>query len=184
MSGKIDHIQKKPVERGSVKHETGQLNESNWKQVVFKNKPKSEVVADKSDIESEAESDESDNSQKSDISNKSNKSDKSNKSNKSDSNSSKEEIMLRSESSDSPISSTDLQCSIKAKHVNISSEPILFDIGNDTNNGEITVTDKLNELIMLCETTTSRLTKQAEGYDSSTKCLLEKNKFKFSASPC
>ena len=61
-----------------VKHETGQINDSNWKQVVFKDKPKSEIEADKSDIESEAESDKSDISNKSDNSKTSNKTNKSN----------------------------------------------------------------------------------------------------------
>ena len=46
---------KDSVGRDSVKHETGQLNESNWKQVVFKN--------ESADIESEAESDNNDKSE-------------------------------------------------------------------------------------------------------------------------
>ena len=37
------------------------------------------------------------------------------------------------------------------------------------------MTGQLNKLVMLLETTASRLTKQAEGYDASTKFLLEKN---------
>ena len=35
----------------------------------------------------------------------------------------------------------------------------------------MTVTDKLNSIVMLLETTASRLTKQADGYDASAKCL-------------
>ena len=52
-------------------------------------------------------------------------------------------------------------------------KPVLFDIGDDADKGAMTVTDKLNRLMMLLETFASRLIKQAEGYCASTKFLLE-----------
>ena len=82
--------------------------------------------------------------------------------------------MLRSKSADDrPMTCNELHSATKSKY-DSRAKPILFDIGDDINQGEITVTDKLNKLIMILDTTASRLTRQAEGYDASTKFLLEK----------
>ena len=74
--------------------------------------------------------------------------------------------MLIQSNDDRPISCNDLQSAINSKHDN-KAKPILFDIGADTDKNDMAVTDKLNNLRMLLETTASRLTKQAEGYDAS-----------------
>ena len=79
------------------------------------------------------------------------------------------EIVFRAESTDdTPVSCNDLQDAIKSKH-DSKAKLILFDISEDTDKKDVTVTDKFSRLIMLLEATASRLTKQAEGYVASKK---------------
>jgi hypothetical protein len=101
--------------------------------------------SDQPDIESEAESDNNDksevesNNDKSDVDSNNGKSDVGSDNDKSDANSIKEEIVHRSElGEDGPITCTDLQNAVKSK-------PILFDIGDDTDTNETSVTEKLNK---------------------------------------
>jgi hypothetical protein len=58
---------------------------------------------------------------------------------------------------DTPISCNDLQNAITSKHGS-SAKPILFDISDDTDKTDVTVTNKLNQLIMLLETIASLIT--------------------------
>ena len=84
-----------------------------------------------------------------------------------------EPIVFIADDADKPISLDDLQAEIKSKHVEI--KPTCFDISdNDNDKKELTVSEKLNKIIEMLENTTSQLTKKADGYDTSTKCLLGK----------
>ena len=69
-----------------------------------------------------------------------------------------------------PISSADLQAGIESKHV--ITKPAFFEISDDKK--ELTVSEKLNKILNLLDATTIQVTKQADGYNTSTKYILEK----------
>ena len=151
---------KKPVKSEPLELE--RPNDFNWKEVVFGKS----VSNDNEELNDERDSNESDphNSEKSEESESKKESD--------DANSVKEEIIIRTGSTDDmPISSDDLQKQIQSKHV--VTKPIVFDL-SDNDKKELTVSEKLNKIIEMLESTASQLTKKADGYDTSTKCLLEK----------
>jgi len=89
-----------------------------------------------------------------------------------DANSINEEFIFRTGSTgDKPINIDDLQAEIESKIT----QPILFDVG-DSNKKELTVSEKLTKIMELIETSTSQLRNQADGYNASTKCMLDRIK--------
>lgn len=83
-----------------------------------------------------------------------------------------EPIVFIADDADKPISLDDLQAEIERKPA--VTMPAFFETGdNDNDKKELTVSEKLNKIIERLENTTSQLTKKADGYDTSTKCLLE-----------
>ena len=154
-------VENEPVEPESVEPP----NDFNWKEVVFgKSKP---VVNEEPNEENESNEESEQESEKPE-------------SEKPESESEpptgyadhiNEPIVFRADDADKPISFDDLQTEIKSKHV--ITKPTFFDI-SDNENKELTVSQKLSKIIEMLENTTSQLTKKVDGYDTSTKCLLEK----------
>ena len=81
-------------------------------------------------------------------------------------------IVTNADDDSKPISIDDLQKEIVAKHENTVYVPV--EMSSNDKHKEPTVTDKLNTIIKLIESTDKKISNQADGYNTSTKILLEK----------
>lgn len=146
----------------------------NWKEIVFGSNP---VVTEEPNDENESNESEQHNTEESESEHKEesekSESESEHKEEKSesepDTDQVNEPIVFIADDADKPISIDDLQKQIQSKVT----KPIVFDI-SDNDKKELTVSEKLNKIMDLLETATIQLTNQANGYDTSTKFLLEK----------
>ena len=153
----------KPNQQVVVETESFEPNPKsfNWKEIVFGSNP---AVTEDSNDENESNESEQHNTEESESEHKEEKSES-----EPDTDQVNEPIVFIADDADKPISIHDLQKQIQSKVT----KPIVFDIG-DNDKKELTVSEKLNKIMDLLETATIQLTNQANGYDTSTKILLEK----------
>jgi cobalamin biosynthesis protein CobT len=166
----------KPNQQVVVETESFEPNPKsfNWKEIVFGSNP---AVTEDSNDENESNESEQHNTEESESEHKEesekSESESEHKEEKSesepDTDQVNEPIVFIADDADKPISIHDLQKQIQSKVT----KPIVFDIG-DNDKKELTVSEKLNKIMDLLETATIQLTNQANGYDTSTKILLEK----------
>ena len=79
-------------------------------------------------------------------------------------------IVTHADDDDKPINVDDLQKEIIAKHENT----VYVPVDTNSNDKQPTITEKLNTIIKLIESTEKKLSDKADGYNTSTKFLLEK----------
>lgn len=140
-----------------------QSNDFSWKNVVF-GKSKPAVTEEPNDDENVSNESEPHNFEESE---------KPESESELDADHINEPIVFIADDADKPISIDDLQAEIERKPA--VTMPAFFETGdNDNDKKGLTVSEKLNKIIEMLENTTSQLTKKADGYDTSTKCLLEK----------